>query len=110
MLDGAQGVLVHGIAVIKIPHDQRIDAAKFRQYFSQKRKTLQGSKRDTGIIGAQNLAQDRPSHLRISYRQLWMLHDVGDAALGAPAQGNSHASGIGEEREEDRAVGKLFDV
>jgi hypothetical protein len=35
MLDGAKGVLVDCVAVIKVAHDERIDVAEFRQRLDQ---------------------------------------------------------------------------
>ena len=86
MLDGAQRMFVHGVAMIEVAHDQRIDAAEFRQDFGEQPEALHRTQREAGIVGAQNFAQHRPGDFRIAHREFGMLHDVRDAALGLAAQ------------------------
>ncbi len=85
VFDGAQRVLIHGVAMVEIAHHQRIDASKFRQDLGQQTETLHRTQRHSGIVGIQNFAQHRPRHFRIAHRELRMLHDVGDAAFRAAA-------------------------
>src|SRR5260221_2213055 len=110
VLDGAQGVLVHRVAVIKIANHQRIDAGELRQDFRQQPQTLQRAQRHAWVIGTQDLSQRPPTHFRVLHRQFRMFHDVRDAALGAPAQRNSGSRRFGEKGKQDGAVGNLLGV
>ena len=43
MFDGAEGVLIDGIAMVKVANDKRIDARELRQNFRKKAETLNGA-------------------------------------------------------------------
>src|SRR5579859_5524491 len=81
VFNGAQGMLVYGVAVVKIAHDERIDSSEFRQGFREQAETVhrpQGERREGP---AKNFTEIRPSDPRVPVLQLRMQHDVRDAAI-----------------------------
>ena len=85
VLDGAQGVLVHRVTVIKVAHDQRINQRKLREDLHEQAQPLHRAQRQSRVIRAQDFPQLFPTHLRVFGRKLRVRQDVTDAALGFAA-------------------------
>ena len=91
MLDRAQRVLVHRVAVIEIAEDQGIDPAELWQDFRQQTQPLQRPQRHAWVVGAKDVSQCGPTHGRIFYRKFRMHHDVRNTAFRTPAQRHTSA-------------------
>ena len=106
VLDGAQGVLVHGVAVIKIAHHQRIDRAHFRQNFHQDSQPVHRPQSHPRIIGGKNFLQRVPAHQLIAGGQLGVRNHVVDNAFGIAAKHGAATGRFREQRINDCAIGQ----
>src|SRR5208283_1490419 len=81
VLDGAEGMLVNGIAVIEIADDQGIDTAELRKNLDKKAEAMHGTKRGAGIVAAEDVTKHWPGDAGVALRKLGVGHDVSDGAL-----------------------------
>ena len=100
----AQRVFVHGIAMIKITHHQRIDRAQLRQDFHQYTQSMHGSQRHAGIVRCKNFFERLPAHHLISRRQFRMRYHVVNGTFGIAAQHRSGPRRLREKRIDNGTV------
>src|SRR5215467_3887615 len=96
MFDGAEGMLIDGIAMVEIANNERIDARELRKNFDEKTETLDGTKRNAGIVRSENGAQDCPCDFHVVRGNFRVLHDICQAALCAAAERNAGGGSFGE--------------
>jgi hypothetical protein len=60
VLDGHQGMLVHGVAVVEIADDQTINDAEFREERRQQAQAVHGTQRISRVRLEQDATQGRP--------------------------------------------------
>src|SRR5260370_41392147 len=85
-LDGSQRMFVHGVAVIKVAHHQRIDGAEFRQYIREQAQAVHRPQCYAWIISGEDTPNLSPGHFLVGGPQLRMRENVGDAAFGLVAE------------------------
>ena len=99
-------MFVHGVAVIKVTHHQRIDQPELREDFHQEPQPLHRAQRQARVVRAQDFAQLFPRHFLVLGWKLRVDQDISDAAFPFTAQLSARTRALSEKGIGNRAVGK----
>src|SRR3989442_11242837 len=100
LLDRAQRMLVHRVAVIKIAHDERIDGAKFREHLGQQSQPVHRPQRNRRIARREQFPELWPER-----RCLWScfprpLPDLSHGVFGFAAERHAGSRGLAQQGED----------